>query len=241
MKNYTVKLTNCSLEFPKRIRGMHSLFDKSSSYRALDNLNLIFEEGDRVGLIGINGSGKSTLLRLISKIYIPTMGKVEVRGSIFALLDFSAGLDNELTGKENLYRIGILRGLDKKIIDSNIQHLENFCELGDFFHEPLYTYSTGMRIRIGLSLLMLYKPNILTFDEGIGAGDTFFVSKAQALVKKTLESTNTLFIASHSEGLLKTFVNKAVLLNEGKVIFYGEVSEAYKEYINLINILKKNN
>ena len=239
MKNHTVKLTNCSLDFPKRIRGFKSLFDKNGSFRALNDINLSFEEGDRVGLIGINGSGKSTLLRLISKIYIPTTGKIDVRGNIFALLDFSAGLDNELTGKENLYRIGILRGLNKKTIDDNIQDLENFCELGDFFHEPMYTYSTGMRIRIGMSLLMLYRPNILTFDEGIGAGDTFFVSRAQDLVKKTLSNTNTLFIASHSEGLLKTFVNKAVLLNEGKVVFYGEVGDAYKEYINLIKNIKK--
>lgn len=230
MTRYTVKIENLYLDFPKRVDGLSSLFKNNTSYTALKNINLTFYRGDRVGLIGINGSGKSTLLRVISKIYIPTRGKVDILGNIFALIDFNAGIDNELSGKENLYRIGIIRGIDKEIIDQRMDELEEFCELGDFFYEPIYTYSAGMRIRIGLSLLLLYQPDILTFDEGIGAGDTYFVSKASNLVKKTLEKTNTLFLASHSERLLKTFVNKGVVLHKGNLVYFGDIDNAYKEY-----------
>lgn len=232
MKNKTVELQNCSLKFPRRIMGIKSFFEnnKKEEFQALKNINLNFYNGDRIGLIGINGSGKSTLLRVISKIFVPTSGYAKIYGNVFSLFNFGAGLDVELTGKENLYRIAILRGIDTKLVDENLNLLEDFCELGNFFYEPVYTYSAGMRIRIGISLLNLYTPGILTFDEGIGAGDAFFVQKAQKLVRKTLEKTNALFLASHSENLIKTFCNKAVLLHHGSVIFFGDVESSFKEY-----------
>jgi len=204
---------------------------------AIKNFNLKVLRGEKIGVIGSNGAGKSTLLRLISGIFKPSSGSVIINGDVFSIFSYSAGIDANLTGRENIFKLGYLRGLNKSIINKNMNLIENFCQLGEKFDEPIRTYSKGMRIRIGISMLHLYDPDILVFDEGLSAGDKIFSKKARNLIASKLQKKNsTLFMASHQTKDLKKFVNKGILIEKGKLMFFGSYDEALVKY----NYLQEN-
>ena len=185
--------------------------------RALQNINLEFKHGDRVGLLGHNGAGKSTLLRVLSGVYKPTSGQVAINGQVASLIDISLGIDSEATGRENIFIRGALLGLSKKQINEQLEKIIEFSELGDFIDMPVRTYSSGMHLRLDFSVSTVIRPEILIMDEWLSVGDESFKRKAESRMQELVESTSILIIASHSQELLLKTCNRIVLLDHGLV------------------------
>lgn len=198
--------------------------------RALQNINLEFRHGDRVGLLGHNGAGKSTLLRVLSSIYKPTSGQVSINGQVASLIDVSLGIDSEATGRENIFIRAALLGLSKKQINEQLEEIIEFSELGDFIDMPVRTYSSGMHLRLAFSVSTVIKPEILIMDEWLSVGDESFNYKAENRFKKLIDNTSILIIASHSKELLLKTCNRVVLLDHGLVKADGDSSAVCNEY-----------
>lgn len=198
---------------------------------ALKEIQLSFQPGDRVGLIGHNGAGKSTLLKLIAQIYEPTVGRVETVGSIGSLFDLTSGMNTEATAEENVYLRGMLLGKSKKEIKENIGAVIEFTELAEYFYMPIRTYSSGMLVRLAFSLATVEAPDILLVDEVFGAGDQAFVQKAKKRMTDLFEASHIVVFASHNIDLLKQFCNKAVWLDNGAVRAYGDIASTVEQYL----------
>lgn len=199
-------------------------------YRALDGIDVTIRTGDKIALIGKNGSGKSTLLRVISGIYQPTYGSLEILGTISSILDVSVGLNPDATGYENILLMGILHGKTRKEMKSKIQDIEEFTELKDYLKIPVRTYSTGMRLRLAFAIATSMESDILIIDEVIGVGDHSFMEKAQNRLKNLVHKSKILVLASHSTQILEHFCNKAMVLNQGKCMFFGDLQEGIDLY-----------
>ncbi len=198
--------------------------------RALHEVSLRFEHGDRVGIIGHNGAGKSTLLRVVSEIYEPTSGVIQIDGKVSPLLDVMLGMEHESTGYENIIMRGILLGLTEKQIKRKMDDIANFSELGDYLSVPLRTYSTGMKVRLAFGAATSVDPEILVLDEVVGAGDAGFMSKAKKRLNKLVEKSSIVLFAAHSDEIIKRFCNKVLLLDSGTVRFFGDVDEGIEMY-----------
>lgn len=243
-----IELRNVSVEFPLyniNARSLKKQFLRLTTggtvsadanqhvvVNALDNVSLTFEHGDRVGLIGHNGAGKSTLLRLLANIYEPTRGEMYVNGHISTMLDVMQGIESEFTGYENITMRGIIHGLSRKEIDSKIQKIAEFTGLGDFLAMPTRTYSSGMMVRLAFAISTSIQPEILLVDEVFGTGDAEFMEKARQKMVSLLDQSNIVVLASHSDNLLKEFCNKGLLLEGGRVKFFGPTDTALELYRN---------
>jgi ABC-type polysaccharide/polyol phosphate transport system ATPase subunit len=197
---------------------------------ALRDLNLTIEHGDRVGLIGHNGAGKSTLLRLLAGIYEPTHGNLRVEGHVSALLDIMQGIEAEFTGHENIIMRGTLLGLSRKDIDKKIDEISEFTGLGDYLSMPTRTYSSGMQVRLAFAVSAAISPEILLIDEVFGVGDASFIEKAKQKMISLLDQSSIVVMANHSDDSIKSFCNKALLMESGTVKFFGDIDEAFHLY-----------
>lgn len=214
----------------KRRTGGRISWGASVAITALDQVSFSVEEGDRVGIIGHNGSGKSTLLRLLAGVFAPTAGTVTINGTVSALLSPGLGMDLEDTGFQNIINIGLMLGLTLREVEERADEVAEFTELGEYLALPARTYSAGMQLRLAFSVVTIIEPDILLLDEGLGAGDARFVERAQQRVKGLIDRANVLVIASHSDGLLKEMCNKAIMLEQGKLITHGAVDDVLKVY-----------
>lgn len=197
---------------------------------ALNELTLSLTNGDRIGLIGHNGSGKSTLLRLLAQIYEPTAGSMEIEGTISPMLDIMHGIETEFTGIENIYIRGTVLGLSRKEINAKIAEITEFSGLGDYLAMPIRTYSSGMRVRLAFAISTSIDPDILLIDEVFAAGDADFMQKARKKMVSLLDQSSIVLIATHADDLIKEFCNKALLLEGGRVKYFGSVDEALGIY-----------
>jgi len=186
--------------------------------RALQNVCLELKEGDRVGVVGHNGAGKSTLLRVISGVYEPVEGSIQIKGKITSMIDMSLGMDGEATGIENIYLRGALLGFNRKWLTSKIGDIVDFAGLGDFIRMPLRTYSTGMQMRLAFSIATLVQPEILLMDEWLTVGDADFKEKAHQRLHEIVQKSSILIIATHSPELVKTICNRTIRLDRGSVM-----------------------
>ncbi len=207
--------------------------NKVTVIEALKNINLHFEDGDRVGLIGHNGAGKSTLLRVLAGVYMPVAGAVSISGKVTPLLDINLGVNEELTGFDNIYMRGMFLGYSKKEIAAKIADIEEFSELGEYLGVPLRAYSEGMKLRLAFSIATAFTAEILLADETIMAGDAHFINKIYARVREFVQSSSIFVLASHAEDLVREFCNKAVLLEHGEVKYVGNVDVAFDMYSKL--------
>lgn len=198
--------------------------------RALDDINLHIDEGERVGLLGCNGSGKSTILRVLAGVYWPTTGSATVEGSIGSLLDISLGTDGESTGTENMYLRGTLLGMSKEEINRLLPEMTAYSELGDFINLPMKTYSSGMQMRVAFTVSTQSAPEVLLMDEWLAVGDQNFQRKAEERLTKLVEQTKILVIASHSRSLIERVCTRAVWLDHGKICMDGSPQEVCKAY-----------
>ncbi|WP_442874184.1 ABC transporter ATP-binding protein [Devosia sp. SL43] len=184
----------------------------------MDDLSLEVKAGDRIGLVGHNGSGKTTLLRILSGIYKPSGGRIEINGSVGTLLNPNAGMDPESTGTENIYLRGYVLGLTKKQIEDQIEDISEFSQLGDFLQLPVKTYSAGMAARLAFAISTAAHNDILLIDEGIGAGDATFVKRAQQRIDDLINRTSIVMLASHSESIIESLCNRRISMSHGKII-----------------------
>jgi ABC-type polysaccharide/polyol phosphate transport system ATPase subunit len=197
---------------------------------ALNDISLSIQHGDQIGLIGHNGAGKSTFLRLLSNIYEPTDGDMRIDGNISSMLNLMNGIEGEFTGYENIAMRGTLMGLTRAEIKAQAEEIAELTGLGDYLAMPTRTYSSGMMVRLAFAISASIKPEILLLDEIFSAGDANFMEKARAKMVSLLDHSSIVVMASHSDELIKEFCNKALLLENGQVKYFGSVDKALELY-----------
>lgn len=198
--------------------------------RALQDLSCEFHDGDRVGLVGSNGAGKSTLLAVLAGIYEPTRGEVLVKGKVTALLDLNLGMDSDASGYENILIRGRLLGMSRAEVQSHLEEIADFTELGDHLELPLRTYSAGMRLRLAFGISTCVAPDVLLIDEVIGAGDRRFAEKARARFTAMANKAKVLMVASHNSEILSTLCTKALWLEGGRIRMLGSTADVLDAY-----------
>lgn len=190
--------------------------------RALDDINFVFKNGERVGLIGHNGSGKSTLLRALSGVYTPQRGNIHIEGKTTSLIDISLGINPEFTGRENILIRGSLLGLTRDQIRDSTDEIIDFTELGEFIDMPLRTYSSGMQLRLAFAISTTIEPEILLMDEWLSVGDENFKGKAEERMQHLADKSNILVIASHSAEQILRVCSRVLWLEHGNIKMDGE-------------------
>lgn len=198
--------------------------------RALDGVSLSLKDGDRLGIIGHNGAGKSTLLRVCAGVYESTGGRVILDGKVSPLFNASPGLDPDDTGYENILTCGLFLGMSRAEIARKLPDIEQFGELGDYLTMPVRTYSTGMLTRLSFAIATAIDPEILILDEGLGSGDARFAERAEKRIEALVARTSIMVLASHSDGLIRSMCNKAILLQPGRTIEEGSVEHVLQAY-----------
>jgi lipopolysaccharide transport system ATP-binding protein len=204
-----------------------------SEHWALNNISLEIKCGERIGILGRNGAGKTTLLKLITGNFLPTSGKVVVNGSVQALMRVGIGFHPEFTGYENVRSSLAYNGLSEKDLDVALDDVVNFIELGDFLHQPMKTYSMGMQARVMFAAATAIRPNILIVDEVLSAGDAYFSAKCAHRMEQLAFSGCTLLLVSHSMQQVLQFCQKAIWVEQGKIVMEGDalsVVKAYEEF-----------
>ncbi len=197
---------------------------------ALKDVSFTLRPGDRLGILGLNGAGKSTLLKVIAGVFKPTKGKVIKKGIMAPMLELGAGFDPQYTGEENIYLYGSVLGLSKDFLKSKYDEIVEFSELGNFIHVPLKNYSSGMKARLGFSIVTQVKPDILILDEVLAVGDAKFRAKSEAKIMEMFDQGVTVLFVSHSLAQVQRLCNKAILLEHGQIISAGEIDEVSKIY-----------
>lgn len=197
---------------------------------ALRGVTFSAVHGERIGLIGHNGSGKSTMLRTAAGVYEPPRGVLTVNGRVASLIDLTLGMDMEATGYENIWLRSLFLGLSPSDLATHIDEVADVTELGGFLSMPVRTYSSGMMLRLAFAVSTSVVPDILLMDEWIGVGDKSFVAKAQDRLKKLVGRTGILFIASHSEGMIKETCSRVLWLEKGQVRADGSPDDVYRDY-----------
>lgn len=206
-----------------------------NEFWALRDITFSVEKGDRVGVLGLNGAGKSTLLKVIAGVFKPTEGTVVRRGKIAPLLELGAGFDKEYTGSENIYLYGAVLGYSKKFIDEKYEEIVKFSELGDFIDVPVKNYSSGMRSRLGFSIATVVCPKILILDEVLSVGDARFRRKSERKIKSMFDTGVTVLFVSHSLEQVKRLCNKAMILDHGRLVAYGDIDEVAPVYQQMLD------
>lgn len=214
-----------------RFRG---LFNKKIAYktnRAVNDLSFTIKRGEAVSLIGRNGAGKSTILKIITGVTYPTSGTVDVNGKISALLELSAGFDAEFTGRENIYLKCELKGMSREEIAKMEPDIVEFADLGEYIDQPLRSYSSGMKARLGFAISVNVKPDILIVDEALSVGDKNFRKKCTNRVREIMSDESvTLLFVTHSLDAAKDFCKRGIVLDRGKMLFDGDIEEAVAFY-----------
>ena len=203
-------------------------------FYALNNVSFEIKKGETIGIIGKNGSGKSTLLKIITGVLSPTTGKVSVNGKVSALLELGAGFNPEYTGIENIYFQGNLMGYTQVEIDAKLDEILSFADIGDFIHQPVKVYSSGMFARLAFAVAINVEPDILIIDETLSVGDAKFILKCFNRLEKLKSSGVTILFVTHAIDQIKSFCSIALLINEGRLIYSGQPKIAGIKYFELM-------
>ena len=213
---------------------------KHKEKRANDNISFEIKKGESVAILGRNGAGKSTMLKMITEVVFPTSGTIVVNGRVSALLELTAGFDPEFTGRENIYLKARLMGLNEKQIKKVEHAIIEFSELDDYIDQPVRTYSSGMKARLGFAVNANVNPEILVIDEALSVGDIKFQDKCKNKIKEIIEKDNvTVLFVTHSITSAQAFCERGILLKNGKLIFDGDIKETVEEYQKLLAAKKK--
>ena len=216
IKEYLVKLVTGKLHF--------------NEYYALKNVSFEVKRGEAVALIGKNGSGKSTMLKILAGVLYPTEGSVTVNGSIAPMIELGAGFDMELTAKENIYMNGAILGHNRAFMEQHFEEIVEFSELREFINVPLKNFSSGMMARLGFSIATIIKADILIVDEVLAVGDFRFREKCYRKIDELLDGGTTLLFVSHSAEQVKALCPKAIWLDHGHLMAFGDTDEVYGMY-----------
>lgn len=207
---------------------------RHSVHHALSGLDLEVRKGDALGIIGVNGSGKSTLLKMLTGVVTPSEGSIEVNGKISALLELGAGFNPEYTGMENIYLNGTMMGYTPKEMDERVQEIVDFADIGDFIHQPVKTYSSGMFARLAFAVAISVDPDILVVDEALSVGDIFFQTKCFKKFNSFVEKGKTILFVSHDLSSINKYCTRAILLNKGEKVADGKPKEVIDIYKKLL-------
>ncbi|MBO5509054.1 MAG: ABC transporter ATP-binding protein [Lachnospiraceae bacterium] len=216
LKEYFIKLVKKELHY--------------SEFWALKDVNLTVKKGQRLGVLGLNGAGKSTLLKVISGVFRPTTGSINVNGVIAPMIELGAGFDMQYTGAENIYLYGAVLGYPRKLMDEKFDEIVEFSELGDFIDVPLKNYSSGMKVRLGFAIATIVKPDVLILDEVLSVGDAKFKKKSEKKILSMIEGGTTVLFVSHNADQIKRICDTAIILEHGRLIADGPVDEVLAQY-----------
>jgi teichoic acid transport system ATP-binding protein len=234
MKNVAIKLTDVTKEYtihhekPTLVEKI--IKSKNEYFTSLRNINLQINKGENVGIIGPNGSGKTTLLKIITGIATPTKGEVRTYGRLTPFIDLEAGFHPDLTGYQNVFLNGMILGMEKREIAEKLQSIIEFADIERFIDIPLFTYSQGMKLRLGFSIAVFSEPEILVLDEHLAIGDTLFQRKAEAKINEFRRKGKTMILVSHLLGFIKKVSSRIIIMNNGTIKSDGsiELIETYK-------------
>jgi ABC-type polysaccharide/polyol phosphate transport system ATPase subunit len=218
------------------LQGLFRPSKKNSiEVQALEHIDLAVREGERLGIIGHNGAGKSTLLKLLAGVYPPTTGCRRVRGQISSLFDIALGFEHEASGWENIKYRGYLQGETPKSIQSKIQAIAEFSELGDFLDMPVRYYSAGMMVRLAFSIATAIEPEILLVDEVLAAGDMAFQTKARERMRALMSSARAVVLVSHDLASIGMICDRVLWLDHGRMCQIGPTREVIDAYTHQQN------
>ena len=214
-----------------------ALFRKNIPYKrkkAANNLNFVINKGESVAFLGRNGAGKSTILKMVTGVTYPTEGEITVNGQVCALLELSAGFDVEATGRENIRFKCSIMGMSNEEIDAVEEDIVEFADIGEYIDQPLRSYSSGMKARLGFAISVNSKPEILICDEALSVGDKAFRKKCGAKIAEIMADENvTLLFVTHSAATAQEFCKRGIVMQKGKMMFDGSVEEAINYYEEL--------
>lgn len=213
-------------------------FYKEKPFYALRDISFEVEPGDSVGIVGLNGSGKSTLSDLLGEATVPSEGKITINGTS-SMIAINAGLDQELTGVENIKKKCLMHGLSEKQIDERYDDIVEFSELDDFINQPIKSYSSGMKSRLGFAIAIHTDPDVLIVDEALSVGDETFSNKCIEKIKQFQKEGKTIFFVSHSAKQVGRMCNKAMWIHYGEMLDYGKCVPIANEYARFITKFKK--
>lgn len=214
----------------QRFRAIFNRRIKPKLKKATDDVSFTIHEGESVALFGRNGAGKSTLLKMITGVTYPTSGEITVNGRVSALLELTAGFDPEFTGRENIFFRGQLLGIDEKEVKAMEDEIIEFADLGDYIDQPVRTYSSGMKARLGFAINANIKPEILIVDEALSVGDKEFRQKCNKKINEIVDTGATFLFVTHSTNVARNFCKRGIVLKMGRIIFDGEINEAIDFY-----------
>lgn len=240
-----ITIKNLKKEYKLYSSPLLRIFDavfKTKHYKkftALDDLTLDIPKGEVIGILGKNGSGKSTLLKIITGVTKPTSGEVSHQGRIAAMLELTSGFDLELTGIENIYLKAISMGIKREDIESKINDIIEFADIGKHIYEPVRTYSSGMKSRLGFAVSVNIDPDILVVDEVLSVGDDIFRLKCIEKMKEFRQKGKTILFVSHSLFTVKSFCNLGIWIKDGKLMEYGQLGPVILKYENYLKEEKK--
>ncbi|MDY4060352.1 MAG: ABC transporter ATP-binding protein [Anaerovoracaceae bacterium] len=234
-----IKLKNITKVYKlrsSRRRILEILFKRKNidSKIALNNLSFEINQGEKVAILGKNGSGKSTLLKLIVGVIYPTFGNIDVLGRIGALLELTAGFDPEFTGRQNIIFKGVLLRIPKAEMMEKMDDIIKFADLGKYIDQPVRTYSSGMKMRLGFSLNVNINPDILIVDEALSVGDRPFREKCRNKIKELNSENTTLLYVTHSLEEAKNLCDRALVLDSGTLMFDGDINAGIQYYKEII-------
>ncbi len=233
--NETVNVKNVFKKYKMHRSPKEKLLDVilpggyGEDFFALQDISFTANRGDVIGLVGVNGSGKSTLSNIIAGVIPPSSGEVITRGTT-SIIAISSGLDNQLTGRENIELKCLMLGFKKKEIIEMEQEIIDFADIGKFIDQPVKKYSSGMKSRLGFAISVTVNPDILIVDEALSVGDQVFAEKSKKKMFEFKEKGKTIFFVSHSMRQIKEFCEKAVWLEYGEIKEFGPVKEVIPKY-----------
>lgn len=242
MTNIAISLKNVSKYYKlynspqDRLKEALSFSDTKyhKKFYATKNFNLEIKRGEILGIVGKNGSGKSTLLKLITGVLSPDEGTIQVNGKISALLELGSGFNPEFTGMQNIFFYGTILGFSKKEMEEKLDEILDFADIGDFINQPLKTYSSGMKSRLGFAVAVHIDPEILILDEVLAVGDILFKRKCYAKMEEFFKSGKTIIYVSHDANSIKQLCTRAVFLLDGNIIMDSDakaVTQFYEKYL----------
>ncbi len=235
-----IKLENVTMSFNLHKEKLDSVKEyvlglvkgktKKQMFNALSDISFSVNKGDIVGVLGLNGAGKSTLMKVIAGVYEPTSGKVYKEGVVAPMIELGAGFDVQYTGAENIYLYGSVLGHSRKDMQQRFDEIVEFSELKEFIDVPLKNYSSGMRARLGFAIATVVKPDILILDEVLSVGDAKFKKKSEAKLMSMMDEQTTVIFVSHNLAQVRRICNKAMILEKGRLIAYGDIDEVATRY-----------
>ena len=230
-------IKNLIFNLPKALKEMNQ-----HRFEALRDINFTISKGECVAFIGRNGAGKSTTLGLIAQVLKQNIGTIKINGRVSPLLELGGGFHHELTGIENIRLNGVLLGLSRKVIESKLDEIVTFSELGEFIHHPIRTYSSGMLARLGFSIVAHLEPEILLIDEVLAVGDANFQQKCIKKMKEFKEGGSTIILVTHSISDVKNLCERVIWIENHQIKMDDRASiviDEYIKYFDIDNIQKK--